>query len=343
MFAMNANSKNRGTNMSEIVEKVELILLDQIEVNPKWNTRSNLAEYSGGPDGKNGLDGLVTSIKMRGQDDPVYVRPNTREGAKKPFFLVSGNRRFEAIRRIAAEKNDKAPTIKAIVRKMTDLEAFELNVRENTAREDLGGADLAFGVGRIISAYKADKKEITQQQLADMLGYSQGYMNKIEKIALFLRVEILEKWRNEMTKLTVDQIHAIAKAPHNEQMNMYNKLVRGKAENEAENGKGRASIEPQKRAAARYATIIGTLVRHGHLDEVDVDTFFDETLPLVVKLKKGKDDLKKSDVNRCVKAAKDAYTSAVVDSGEEEEEAPKKKEEEAPKKKGGRGEARAEN
>lgn len=320
------------------IDKVESLLLSEIEVNPKWNTRSDLGESSGGPDEKTGLDGLVASISAKGQDTPVIVKPN-KDGAKKPFFLVSGNRRFEAIRRIAEKAGDKAPTIKATIRKMTDLEAFELNVRENTVRDDLTGADLVFGVGRIINEYKKENKKFTQATIADMLGLSQAYVGKLAKISEYGKQELIEKWRHAVGvdgkgKLTVDQMHKVASAPPGEQNKLYEELVRpGEDDGDPKRGKG-AWIKTAKKSAAYVGTILGKLARAELIETTD-ELFHDENVRLLVKFRdKATDNQMSQIVNACEKAFTAAY-EADEDDGEE-----------VPAKKGAKrakGEARAEN
>src|SRR5208282_6028887 len=95
-----------------VKEEMVRVPMSEIHVDHTWNGRnpSYLQEPSvapagedfEGPSGELGMAGLVASIKAHGQDDPVDVRPYAGKG-RFQFSLVTGFRRYEALRRISEE------------------------------------------------------------------------------------------------------------------------------------------------------------------------------------------------------------------------------------------------
>ena len=101
---------------------------------------------------------LAESIKEKGVINPILVRV---VGLK--YELVCGERRLQA------SKMCKAKDIPAIIRKLTDVDALELQVIENLQRDDLNSIEEAQGFKALI-----DKCEYTQETLAKKIGKSQG-------------------------------------------------------------------------------------------------------------------------------------------------------------------------
>lgn len=71
---------------------------------------------------------LTESIRERGVDTPILVRP---VAGKKPYRLVFGERRWRASQAAGAK------TIPARIRQMTDAQAAESQLVENTQRDDM--------------------------------------------------------------------------------------------------------------------------------------------------------------------------------------------------------------
>ncbi len=80
------------------------------------------------------LADLAENIKTHGVLQPILVRPDG-----KKHQLVVGERRFRA------SKQAKLKTIPAITKKLTDQEAFELQMIENLQRQDLTEIEEARG------------------------------------------------------------------------------------------------------------------------------------------------------------------------------------------------------
>jgi len=250
-------------------EKVQNVLLSDIFVDPSWNARSSLESGGGGPDGGEGFKGLKQSIAVKGQDEPVFVRKNPTK-SKHPYALVAGFRRYEAISQLGHERGEKTPTIKTIVRELDERSARELNLRENTARDDLSGADLAFGIHDM---YK-NQPDLTDTAVADMLGMSQGYVSKLNRIMRNVKPTIVADWRKATLKLTVDQVASLIELPKDEQQEKYDDLVRGK-EKKGDRGPNSWVSTCKKHAASvartlaklaheKVVTVNGPLYDHVH-------------------------------------------------------------------------------
>jgi len=99
---------------------------------------------------------LVTSIKEQGLVQPLVVRP-ARDG--KSYKLVAGERRWRAAQKAGLHE------VPVVIRRVDDLEAFELALVENLQREDLNPIEEAEAYKRLIEEHGT-----TQEQLAAKLG-----------------------------------------------------------------------------------------------------------------------------------------------------------------------------
>jgi ParB family chromosome partitioning protein len=97
---------------------------------------------------------LAESIKTQGLIQPILVR---REGAD--YRLIAGERRWRAAQLAALE------AIPALVRDVSDAEAFELALVENLQRTDLNPLEEAEGYRRLI-----DEFGLTQEQVGERVG-----------------------------------------------------------------------------------------------------------------------------------------------------------------------------
>jgi ParB family transcriptional regulator, chromosome partitioning protein len=104
-----------------------LISIEQI-VLPQQQPRRYFAPQS--------MHDLVESIKQHGILQPLLVRPQ-KDGK---YELVAGERRFQAAKTVQLE------SVPAVIRQMTDVEAFELALSENLQREDLNPVEETEGI-----------------------------------------------------------------------------------------------------------------------------------------------------------------------------------------------------
>ncbi|ARF17503.1 chromosome partitioning protein ParB [Sporosarcina sp. P3] len=144
----------------ETLEKVELIRLKSIKVNP-YQPRKEFDEVS--------LNELSESIKEHGVLQPIIVR-----SVGTQYEIVVGERRFRASE-LAGKKE-----IPAVVRDLTDEQSMEMAILENLQREDLSPIEVAEAYQNLMESLK-----LTQEQLAFRLGKSRPHIaNHIRLLTL---------------------------------------------------------------------------------------------------------------------------------------------------------------
>lgn len=110
---------------------------------------------------------LTADIEKNGQDFPVVVRP--AEAAT--YQLVCG------FRRVAALKELERETVKAIVRDLSDDDAYRLSWAENQERKSYSELDRA---NAILKAHRAGKK---LKELEKLFGLQKRQLIRLEQIA----------------------------------------------------------------------------------------------------------------------------------------------------------------
>jgi ParB/RepB/Spo0J family partition protein len=124
---------------------------------------------------------LVLSISQKGVIEPIIVRP-IKDG-EKSYEIVAGGRRFHA------SSLAKLQTIPAIVRDLTDDEAYDFVLIENLQREDLTDREEA----ESFKAYIGRHGDGAIQDLAEKTGISQGYIRARVHV-LELPTAVLKAW-----------------------------------------------------------------------------------------------------------------------------------------------------
>jgi hypothetical protein len=212
---------------------------------------------------------------------------------------------------------------------MTPADARFLNIRENTAREDLGSPDLCRGIALL----KKEVGKMTQALLGQQLSISQAYAGKMLDIADNVEPEFLDAWRKSYVtpkgsdvktpkSATVEQMSKLAKTPRAEQAAMYATFAE-------ETGKGArgpgAWKETVKANAKEQGTLFGRLVKLGAIAPLGSD-FFPKFLGLLITIPERAGRAKKEDGTDGEKApvteemkqefyreARDAYSAALKD------------------------------
>jgi ParB/RepB/Spo0J family partition protein len=111
------------------------------------------------------LQDLANSIKTQGVAQPILVRPIEVIDGITYFEIVAGERRFRASRLAGM------PTVPAIVRELSDRQAYEIQVLENLQRVDLHPLEEAEGFEVMMTTYGD-----TADQLAEKIGKSRAYI-----------------------------------------------------------------------------------------------------------------------------------------------------------------------
>jgi len=127
------------------------------------------------------LDELIASIKLKGVIQPIVIRPV--EGKEAPYEIVVGERRYKA----SIEAG--CTGIPAIVREMTDDEAYDFMLIENLHREDLTEREEADS----FKAYTDRHGDDGIIALAEKTGIKPGYIRSRIRV-LDLPAPVLKAW-----------------------------------------------------------------------------------------------------------------------------------------------------
>lgn len=314
---------------------IELIRLTEIEADKNFNVRSSVETTESETDENHtsGLKGLVKSILTKsaqkakdapayeGQDTPIKVRKQSGKG-KKPYYLIAGFRRFAAFNLIAEERGDKdlsKTLIKAEIYEatMTDDEAKRLNIRENTARDNLSAADLCHGIAKIMGMTPGT----TTIQLADDFQVAQGYVSKLWRIHQGTPAKILTAWRSGLVNVATDDLEKLSKLPTAAEKEAAWKALTEKPE-KSKGGRGSWDVTAKKEAE-KIGTLFGKLERDGHieLNEDEEGTWFSANIRALVNIPKLKDGDNATSYENKVESVADVAAAAYVKAKEAEPDA----------------------
>lgn len=311
---MAAKRKNNETKETTTKAGEQLLVIPLKDVLTTFeNSRTGdytVGDSEEGERGGQSFKELLESIQNGGQRTPVVVRP---KGAK--YELISGFRRYAAIKQIAQASGQKDATIKAIVKNLGELEAVIENVTENS-REDLTGPDLMMGLKRIADLQQAAGSNVSDRALAALVGKNNSYVSALLRI-IRKAPAVAKMWHEAQVQLGVREMTKIAKIEDPKlQLEQYREMLAGK-ESAGDSGSGSGGkpwIETAIGQARKAATMIGKLERAGMLGKVNVtwDEAFDVLGVRIAKDANGRDKAK------IAKNAREAYIDA-RDSEETEE------------------------
>lgn len=328
-----ATAKHSSATKPAPGEKIHILPLAKVKADFEWNARHGIISADSGDEEKNNFSDLMASIESEGQDTAVIVRPVGKSGEN--FALIAGFRRYAAIEALAKKQNNKAPTIKAVVREMSDLEARSLNIRENAARDDLRGPDLAWSIHELEMLYKAKGLKSSSVVIAASIGKNQGYVNKLMRIMNETEPKVTKLWRDAPFQVPIADMEKIATYEKDRQLAAFEEITKNKTGSGGQGaGGGRGKwLEAAETKAASVGTLLGALAKAGAIDADNLNFTDAEHIRLCVKFKP---DATEKQVQKVGNALDTAYEAAV----NAEDPAP---EGEAPaSKKGKNGRARAE-
>jgi ParB family chromosome partitioning protein len=186
------------------------------------------------------IDELAKSLQHQGVLQPVLVR---KDGSR--YRLIAGERRWRAAQKAGLRE------LPALLREVTDQEAFELALVENLQREDLKPLELAEGYKRLI-----DERKWTQEQVADRVGKSRV------SVANTLRVlQLPEEVKLQLKAGALDLGHAKALLGLQKASDMVSlaravvaeKLSVRETEARVREGKTQGPVSAKKKQAARQS------------------------------------------------------------------------------------------
>lgn len=142
---------------------------------------------------------LVDSMASQGLLEPVIVmRDSHRENH---FILLAGFRRFRAAGELGW------PSIRAQIHPLvTKIEAYLINLCENSARQDISTYELARRCQDLVGF------GLSESELAERLNYSRTYVHNLIRY-LDLPVPILESWEQRHPLMNLHCLQRLAAAP----------------------------------------------------------------------------------------------------------------------------------
>lgn len=293
-------------------ETIHNVAFTDVFVDYEWNVRSksdvsdvsdavrDTTEKNGASQGV-GLEDFAKNMAEVGQDTPGILREV--QGGKslggKPtklkYELICGFRRITAAQlcnsKEFAEKAEKAGrpniptqpngTFRAVVRELTPQAARLLNVRENTARNNLKTPDIMLQVRGLA------KEGLSQVAIAEGLGITQGFVSKLLTIGTLPKA-VLDHWRNgnasPIPGLPADKVYPriptpdlivlaglanTDKLPESEVIARYVAMV-NPAPAEGSSGGGQSKQEKDEGRVTEFAKMVAILVKTGFLAAGDL-------------------------------------------------------------------------
>jgi PRTRC genetic system ParB family protein len=131
---------------AEVVLEGELIKarLCEVHVEPGHNPRQRINEQSPS------FIELVDSVKAKGVVQPIVIRPRAEGG----YWIVAGHRRHRASVLVGLE------TIPAVLKNLSDKEAKEQALVENTGREDVTPIEEAVAAHVLLDMHDGNREEV---------------------------------------------------------------------------------------------------------------------------------------------------------------------------------------
>lgn len=250
-------------NLDRIVE-IPLVL---IVADDAWNSRSGRWDINDGDDESHQFDGLVNSIREKGQEEPCDVRIHPIE--PDHYQLLAGFRRHRALQRIAELDNNLKPVMRCIVREADDVQARVRNLSENATRQNISTPDLAWGIHQLHCAANVNGKPMTVAKIAAMIGMSDSHVSHLLSIMTKCKPAITKKWRAMPKSLSVQSMYAVALLPKADQDAAFAALLlpqEAKKDPTTESRKQGSWVDHAKAKAFTIGTVIGQLEAHGLID-----------------------------------------------------------------------------
>ena len=142
------NSKSVAENASVVTGERKAVNLRSDLIEPSnYNARKTFEPEA--------LKELAQSISVHGLIQPITVRRKNEKG--EHYEIICGERRFRACRMLNLAE------IPAIVREVTDEQAYDLSITENLQREDVPPMEAAEAYKRLIDTKRYDIKTLALQ------------------------------------------------------------------------------------------------------------------------------------------------------------------------------------
>lgn len=266
---ISGKSKSAVTELTVSDQLGTLMVVPIRQVDARSFTNQRTGDFTIGDSNEDGTDQsfaeLVASIDETGQKDPITIR--RKKGGVfdngMPFEVIKGFRRFAAVNLIAQRDGTlETAGVKAILKDLSDLEALEENVFENTARDNLTGPDLAWAAFNLQEQYKSNGVAVSDNILAKKMGKNQSYISKIKKIVQSAPIAA-KAWQQAKSPLTVEAMDRIAKLDPDKQEAEYERIVKALGGKGNARGGTKPPVETATNQATKLARLLGNLVSQG--------------------------------------------------------------------------------
>jgi len=267
-------------NSDTIVE----IPLNLIIADDEWNSRSGKWEVNDGDDESHQFDGLVASIREKGQEEPCDVRIHPSKAGY--YQLLAGFRRNRALRVIAAADKVENPVMRCIVRNADDVQARVRNLSENANRQNISTPDLAWGIYQLHCTASSNGKPMTIAKIAATIGMSDSHVSHLLTIMSKCKPAITAKWRKMPKALSVLSMYSVALLPKADQDAAFTALLLpadAKKAPTTESRKQGSWVDHAKAKAYSIGAIIGQLEAHNLIDTSNLD--FSRHIDLIVPIR----------------------------------------------------------
>jgi ParB family chromosome partitioning protein len=233
---------------------------------------------------------LADSIRSQGLLQPVLVR----QKSVSEFEIISGERRFRALRMLG---RDKIPCV--IKTKLTDREMMEIALVENIQREDLNEIDKAEAFHRLINEHN-----YTHDALARQIGKSRTYVTNTlrlrtlpQEIQQMLKKKLLSMGHARALLGIQDNRQRIALAKKIIDEDMTVRAIEDKAQKTAlrRSGQARKGAVPHTNTDPNVADAVGRLqyklgthisvkTKKGHHGVIEIEFFSEKDLSRIFDL-----------------------------------------------------------
>lgn len=315
MASRKASTGKNGASSNNEGLVVHKIPLTEIDADYAWNARSGKLDVDAGDEEGNSFSELVSSLRANGQDEPVDVRPKK---SGKGYHLTTGFRRFTALSKIAAD--DKTPGfILAYVRNDNELQARARNLRENTARDNLKGPDLAFGVHDLVRQQEKAGGNPSSVSVAAELGKNQPYINRLMNIMKKGDAAVTKLWRESPVKVGVlEMLQVVEHEGAKRQMEAFKEILAAKGNKGATRGPN-AWVDTACSKAGEIGALLGRLHKAQLVDCEGLDFEDAEHLALIMKVNSKATAAQKTKIG---KAARIEFDKALKEKAKTDSVAP---------------------
>ena len=158
--AVAATASSTEPAAAEAVTGLTEIPIEWINVGP-WQPRRKFDQVA--------LKELAESIRSKGLVQPILVRPSAK--SQNRYELIAGERRWRAAQMAQIHK------IPAIIRELSDEDAYEVALIENIQRADLSVIEEAQGYRQLIDTFG-----YKQEQLSEIIGKSRSHIANLLRL-----------------------------------------------------------------------------------------------------------------------------------------------------------------